>query len=101
MNNITETKTTEEKTAKCRICGEQVPYNQRSTHQVKVHGKVYGKAKQHAQPSSAIERLRVLEQQVNSLLHDLEAERETLHQRIIEIDNRIEHYKLFSARTSR
>lgn len=73
------------------------PFNafQYTKHNKEAHPELAQKRQADPSEQTPLERIRAAERVLMSAVKDLEAERDQLHQRIIEIDNRIAKYRKF------
>lgn len=76
----------------CKICGVDIEYGGMATHLQSAHH-ITSKIKTPKLPPSAEEHLRSLQKQTQEAVLKLEEERDTLHHKLLELDNTIAAYK--------
>lgn len=80
----------------CKKCNPHVDfdnYYQFQKHKINVHAFVVTPRGLPKNTTPALERLQTLKLEVSSAIKDLEAEREVLHRRVLELDDIIVKYK--------
>jgi len=87
-----------DKTFTCKICGQDQPtaYKLHLHRQSSRPDQVRTRQKL-PQTLSALDRIRNHQREIEKAIHDLEVERQTYHDKIVQIDNLVAKYKTFNA----